>query len=80
MEFLIQVIGWIGTFLVVFAFHLVSTKRVSGNDMKYQLLNLSGALFVGTYVFHQEAWSAVALQVIWGCISIVTLVKIFAKK
>ena len=75
MELLSQIIGWVGTFLIVLAYFLVSTKKVSGSSNSYQILNLLGAIAVGVNVFHQQAWPALTLQIIWGIIAIVSLVK-----
>jgi hypothetical protein len=38
-------------------------------------MNLIGAIGVGINVFHQGAWPAVVLQVIWGIIAIAALFK-----
>ena len=38
-------------------------------------MNLFGAFGVGVNVFHQQAWPAVALQVVWGIIAIISLIK-----
>lgn len=75
MELLIQIIGWIGTFFVIAAYLLISHKKVDGGSRIYQTMNLLGAIGVGINVFHQHAWPAVALQVIWGFISIMILIK-----
>ena len=75
METLIQIVGWVGIFLIVFVYFLVSYKKVDGSSKIYQAMNLSGAIGVGVNVFHQQAWPAVALQVVWGIIAIVALVK-----
>jgi len=75
METFTQIIGWIGTFLIVLAYFLVSSKRVSGSSKIYQAINLFGAIGVGFNVFYQQAWPAVTLQVVWGIIAIVALVK-----
>jgi len=75
MEILIQIAGWIGTFLIVLAYFLVSYRKVDGSSKIYQTMNLLGALGVGVTVFHQEVWSAVVLQVAWGIIAIVALIK-----
>ena len=77
MQVFIQAVGWIGTFLIVLAYFLVSSKRLTGDSKVYQLMNLVGALGVGINVFYQRAWPALALQIIWGIISIVTLVRIW---
>ena len=75
METLIQTAGWVGTFLIVFAYFLVSYKKVGGDSKIYQAMNLLGAIGVGVNVFHQQAWPAVALQIVWGIIAIIALVK-----
>jgi len=67
--------GWIGAFLVVLAYFLVSYKKVEGDSRIYQFMNLFGALGVGVNVFYQQAWPALAIQVVWGTIAIIALVK-----
>jgi len=76
MEIASQIIDWIGTFLIVLAYFLVSTKKVDGQSKSYQTLNLLGAIAVGVNVLHQHAWPALALQIIWGIIAIVSLLKV----
>ena len=75
METLIQIIGWVGTFLIVLAYFLVSYKKVDGSSKVYQMINLFGAIGVGINVFHQQAWPAFALQIVWGIIAIFSLTK-----
>lgn len=75
MEISIQIIGWAGTFLIVFAYILVSYKKVDGSSKIYQTINLFGAIGVGINVFYQQAWPAVALQIVWGIIAIIALLK-----
>ena len=75
MEVFAQIVGWVGTFLIIVAYALVSYRVVEGSNKYYQLINLFGALGVGINVFYQHAWPAVALQAIWGLIAVITLVK-----
>ena len=76
METLIQTIGWVGTFLIVFAyFLLIVSKKVDEDNKYYQAMNLLGAIGVGISVFHYQVWSAVALQIVWGIVAIFALVK-----
>lgn len=75
MEILTEAIGWIGTVLIVSAYYLVSTNRISGTSRNYQLLNFFGAIAVGVNVFKQAAWPALTLEVIWAIIAIYSLVK-----
>jgi len=75
MEIASQAIGWVGIFLIVLAYFLVSTKKVDGQSKSYQTLNLLGAIAVGVNVLHQHAWPALALQIIWGIIATISLIK-----
>ena len=75
METFAQIAGWIGAFLVVLAYFLVSYKKVQGDNRVYQLMNLIGAIGVGINASYQEAWPSFAIQIVWGIIAIVALVK-----
>ncbi len=75
MELFATIVGWIGTFLIVLAYVLVSLKKVEENSTVYQALNLFGAFGVGINVFYQHAWPAVALEIVWAIIAIGILVK-----
>jgi len=79
METLIQTAGWIGTALIITAYFLVSTKKLGGESRLYQVMNLVGAIGVGANVFHQSAWPALALQVVWGLIAIFAIGKSLMK-
>ncbi len=75
MEILIQIAGWSGMMMVVLAYYLISHKKIDAHSKYYQLLNLLGAIGVGIDVFHQKSWSAFALQIIWGIISLTAIFK-----
>ena len=75
MENIAQIVGWVGTFLIVLAYFLVSYKKVDGSNKYYQLMNLFGAIGVGTNVFYQRAWPAFALQIVWGIIAVTSLLR-----
>jgi hypothetical protein len=76
MELLIQILGWIGTALVISAYFLVSYKRISPTSSLYQVLNLLGVIGVGISVYHKGAWSALTLQIVWGVIAFISLARI----
>jgi hypothetical protein len=76
MNIFSQIIGWAGTILVVLAYYLVSVKKIDAGSKHYQYLNFFGALGIGVNVFYQSAWPAFALQVVWGVIAVVSLLKI----
>lgn len=79
MELLIQTLGWLGTGVVLLAYFLISSKKLSAESMWYQAMNLFGVIGVGVSVYHQEAWSAFVLQVAWGGIALWALIKMKLK-
>jgi len=72
---MLEIIGWIGTILVVTAYYLVSSKKILVTNKYYKLMNLAAAIAIGLSVFSKQAWPAFALQVIWGLIAIISLFK-----
>lgn len=76
-----NILGWIGMILILIAYYMVSTNKVSGDSRSYQLLNLFGALGILANTFVQKAWPVATLNVIWAVIAIEALLtaKIRAK-
>lgn len=70
-----DIIGWIGTALILLAYFINSFRKTK-SDTFYQLMNLVGAIFMGVGLFPKNAWFSFALQVAWGIIAIASLVKI----
>lgn len=74
-----DIFGWIGMVLVLLAYGLLSTNKVK-NGITYQVLNLLASLFMAIGVFPKNAWFSFALQVIWGLIAIVAIIKILKEQ
>lgn len=72
---MLEIIGWIGTILVVTAYYLITSKKIQVTNKYYKLMNLIGAITIGISVFAKQAWPAFALQVVWGLIAITSLFK-----
>ncbi len=75
MKIFSQIVGGIGACLVAMAYVLVSYKKVQGDSRIYQLMNFLGAIGVGINASYQKAWPSFALQIVWGAVAIVALVK-----
>ena len=74
-----DILGWVGMALVLIAYALLSTNKIN-NGKLYQILNLIASLCMAIGVFPKNAWFSFALQVVWGIIAIVALIKIKDKK
>ena len=74
-----DILGWIGMVLVLIAYALLSTNKINSGKT-YQVLNLLASIFMAIGLLPKNAWFSFALQVAWGIIAIVTIVKIVKKE
>lgn len=70
-----DIIGWIGMILVLLAYALLSTNKIK-NGLAYQFLNLAAALLMAIGLFPKNAWFSFVLQVIWGLVAIIALIRL----
>ena len=74
-----DIFGWIGMILVLVAYALLSINKIP-NGRLYQWLNLLASLFMAIGLFPKNAWFSFALQVAWGIIAIVSIIKIIKEE
>jgi hypothetical protein len=69
MEVLLNVLGWIGAFLLLLAYALVSFKKLEADSQIYQWLNITASvlllintIYYGAYPssFVNAAWTVIA--------------------
>lgn len=77
---LIDIVGWLGMALLLTAFALASSKRISDTRSFYHLLNLLGAAAVFVNALTQRVWAVAAVEAVWVCIAVTGLVKIQARR
>lgn len=71
-----EIIGWYGTIAVIVAYGLVSFGLISAETLFYQILNATGAAGVGYISFKKKAYQPGVLNVVWGIIAIVGIVRV----
>jgi hypothetical protein len=79
VSFVLELLGWAGALAFVLAYYLVSCGRLQADRPLYHIINLGGALAVGSSVFFKQAWPAFALEVVWGTIAFVSLLRSFSR-
>lgn len=81
MEFdIINILGIIGLVAVLYAYGMLTMKKWTADTLGYQLLNLSGSVFLAINAFHHSAMPVFALNVIWAGIGIYAVTKMLLKK
>lgn len=79
-EYIIDAIGWVGSFEVLLAYALVSWEKISSKDWRYQFLNASGSLFLIINTLYYHAYPSTFLNAAWLIVAIFGMVAIFKKK
>ncbi len=73
MELTIDILGWCGAFFVLLAYALVSTRRVEGDSLWYQSLNIAGASLLLANTAYEGAYPSSFVNVVWIGIAIFAL-------
>ncbi|MGY4398864.1 hypothetical protein ACVWZA_004074 [Sphingomonas sp. UYAg733] len=74
----IELIGWTGAVLILVAYLLVSTGRLTGQSLAFQWMNLVGAACFIINSGSHGALPSTVLNILWLLIGIVTLWRITA--
>ena len=80
VEIAVEIAGWAGAALILFAYLLLSAGRLTGQSLIYQGMNIVGAVgFVINGWWHRAVPSA-ALNVLWLLIGAVASWRIISKR
>ena len=80
LSLLIDVAGWIGMALLIGAYALVTTGRILGPSLTFQLMNLVGGGLLMVNSAWYGAWPSAALNFVWVIIGSVGLVRARLRK
>jgi len=73
MNVFIEIAGWLGSFTILLAYGLLSAHKISANSRIYQLLNITGSLFLMLKTLYQRAIPPATLNVFWLGIGLFSL-------
>ncbi len=80
MKLLIDIIGWIGSVEVITAYGLNSYQKIKSDSLLFQLLNLTGGLFLIINTVYYSAYPSAFINVVWVIIAIIAMVQLFRKR
>jgi hypothetical protein len=67
---LIDILGWLGVVLFLVAYALVLTKKLEGDSVIYQTMNILGGILLVTNSSYYNALPSVGVNVAWIGIAI----------
>jgi hypothetical protein len=75
MSVLIAILGWVGAAALLLAYGMTSTGRMPAEGVRFQLLNLAGAIAQTVNSAYHGAWPSAALNIVWIGIGAAALVR-----
>ncbi|MEV1199311.1 CBU_0592 family membrane protein [Microbispora rosea] len=80
MSTFITIIGTAGAVVLLLAYALVSSGRMSADKLPYQLLNFGGAATLMINSAYYSAWPSAGLNLVWSGIGVWTLGRLVARR
>jgi hypothetical protein len=75
MKLLIDILGWVGSVEVIAAYGLNSYQRLPSDSNIFQILNLTGAIFLIANTVYYGAFPSAAINVVWVVIAALALIR-----
>ena len=76
MEILLNVLGWIGAFLLLLAYALVSFKKLKADSPAYQWLNITASVLLLINTIYYGAYPSSFVNAVWTIIAFVAILSI----
>jgi len=80
VDLFIDILGWIGSIEVVAAYGLNSSQKIKSDALSFQLLNLTGSVFLIINSIYKEVFPFTFINSVWAVIAVVAIVGILKKK
>lgn len=73
---LIEIVGWIGTILILMAYLLLTRKNLASSSKLYHILNLIGGAGIVVEAVSNGAYPPAALNIVWGIIAVYGILRL----
>lgn len=70
---LIDILGWMGSSLYLLAYALVSLRKVEGDSLLYQGMNIFAGVLLVIYTLSLGAYATTGLNAVWVLVGFFTL-------
>jgi len=73
---LFDTLGWIGAFLLLLAYALVSFKKLAADSLVYQGLNVAASVLLAINTIYHRAFPSSFVNIVWTFIAIFAILMI----
>ena len=79
-QWVVEIVGWAGALLILLAYLLITTGKLTGKSLTYQAMNVFGAAGFAINGWWHGAWPSTALNVVWLLIGVIASWRILRKR
>ncbi len=80
MELLVfDTLGWIGAFLLLLAYGMVSFKKVEADSFLYQGLNIAASVLLAINTIYHGAFPSSFVNIVWTIIAVLAVLTVIRK-
>jgi len=79
MTLLIDILGWVGSVLVVAAYGLNTYKKITPDSPAFYAMNIVGGIFLIIYSVEKGAYANTFINVIWVIIALPAVLRYWRK-
>lgn len=69
----IEILGWLGSVMVILAYALNIYKRISSDSVTYYFLNIAGSSFLIINTLYHNAIPSTMVNVVWVLLAVVAI-------
>jgi hypothetical protein len=69
-------LGWIGAFLLLLAYALVSFKKVAADSLIYQGMNVVASILLAINTLYHQAYPSSFVNIVWTFIAIFAILTV----
>lgn len=79
MKVLIDILGWIGSVLLIAAYALNSYQKIKSDSFTFLVLNIVAGIFLIIYSWYYTAFANTFINIVWVIIAVPALIKLLRK-
>jgi hypothetical protein len=76
---LIDILGWTGSLLIIAAYGLNSYQKIKSDSLLFYTLNILGGIFLIVYSVDKAAYANTFVNIVWVVIAIPALIHVLKK-
>jgi hypothetical protein len=72
-HFWFDAVGWLGAAALLVAYAMVSSRRLEGHSVSFQLLNIGGSLLLAANTIFYGSYPSTFVNLIWAAIAVFSI-------